>query len=177
MIPIKKKMGVLLMVFPAIAPMSAQTSAEEKPPILMQDYTSKITVRDFNGITLKQQFGSPYGAAYRLSGDAMLYQGLFGLLRSGFTDTSTGMKGVGISNDANVSLSYDALLKKLEISVPAESNGYKLYVVDMNGKNVLSMALTESTTTADLSTFAPGIYMAGVASNNNYSKTLKFIVK
>ena len=177
MIPIRKRMGVLLMVFPAISPLAAQTNEEPAPPILMQDYTSKITINRFNHLTLKQRIGSPYGAASRLSGDAFFYQGLFGLLYGDIKDTPTGVEGITVSDNAAISLAYDGVLKTLDIKLPETSREAKLFVVDMNGKSVLAQPLTEASTTVDISTFAPGVYMAGVAINNNYSKTLKFIVK
>lgn len=168
MVPIIKGIGVLAIA--ASLPMVAFGQQKEE---ILQDYTSSIKVADVNGITVMQQVGAPFGIATLSDGQDILLQGLFAAL-TGLDSVQTGVDGI-FSDNADVSLAYDAVLKALRFSVPEDLAGCQVMVVDSNGNLVRKTAVKDNV--LDLSDLTPGLYIAGVAAENKYYKTLKFIVK
>ncbi|MBD5358430.1 MAG: T9SS type A sorting domain-containing protein [Bacteroides sp.] len=169
MVPIIKGIGVLAlgMMLPAVA------NAQD-PAVKMQDYTSSIKVTTVDdATTVMQQVGAPLGMAVLTEGDNVMLQGLFAAL-TGIDDNTTGVGGI-YSDNEGVALAYDAVLKALRISVPDGLSNYQVFVVDANGGLVCKSTVKDNV--LDLSELAPGIYVAGLAADNKYSKTLKFIVK
>lgn len=169
MTPINKGIGVL-----ALSLVSGMAFAQD-PGVATQDITSKIAVSDVDGFTAVQQVASPFGSPVLIEGDDVLYQGLFGALVG---STSSGSVGIGsiFSDDAAYEIVFDAAVKTLGVKIPAGETA-KIFIVDMAGQTVLAQATNDEVTTIDLSSFAPGVYMAGAASDNKFSKTLKFILK
>lgn len=169
MTPINKGIGVF-----ALSMMSAAAFGQQPASIEMQDITSKIAVTYVDGKTVVQQVGSPFGAPVLVMGDDVLYQGLFGAL----TQVSSGTVGIGsiFGDNDNYELAFDAAVKALRVKIPAGETA-KIFIVDMSGATVVSENINDKVGTIDLSSLTPGIYMAGTASDNKFSKTLKFILK
>lgn len=167
MIPKKKGMAVLAlgMALPVLG-------FAETPEIMLQDYYSSIKAGSAEGYSLMEQVGSPLGMATLKEGDDVLFQGLLNAIEA--LGDRTGAEFV-FADDGNVHLTYDATLKSLNISVPEELVDCLVVVVDAKGQTVVMRNITENT--LDLSQLTPGIYMAGVTTNNKYHKTLKFVVK
>lgn len=168
MVPIIKGIGVLAlgMMLPAVA--------NAQKPELLQDYTSSIKVTNVDDATIvTQQVGAPLGMAILNYGDATMLQGLYAAI-TGIDNGTVGVDDI-ISENSDVALAYDAVLKALLISVPDGSADYQVFVVDVNGKLVCKANVKDNV--LDLSELAPGMYVAGLAADNKYSKTLKFIVK
>ena len=168
MTPINKGIGVL-----ALSLVSGMAFAQN-PSAEMQDITSKISVNEVNGFTAVQQVGSPFWAPVLVMGDDVLCQGLFGVLSGSISNPSA--VGSIFSDNADYEIVFDASVKTLGVKVPAGESA-KIFIVDMAGKTVLAQTTNDEVTTIDLSSFAPGVYMAGAASDNKFSKTLKFILK
>ncbi|MBD5356340.1 MAG: T9SS type A sorting domain-containing protein [Bacteroides sp.] len=169
MVPIIKGIGVLAlgMLLPAVA------DAQE-PAVEMQDYTSSIMVTTVDdATTVMQQAGAPLGMAVLTEGDNVMLQGLFAAL-TGIDGNTVGV-GTIYSDKEDVALAYDPLLKALHISVPDGLPNCRVFVVDADGGLVCKSTVRDNV--LDLSELAPGIYVAGLAADNKYSKTLKFIVK
>lgn len=169
MTPINKGIGVL-----ALSLISGMAFAQD-PGVATQDITSKIAVSDVDGFTAVQQVASPFGSPVLIEGDDVLYQGLFGALVGGASSGSVGIGNI-FSDNAAYEIVFDAAVKTLGVKIPAGETA-KIFIVDMAGQTVLAQATNDEVTTIDLSSFAPGVYMAGAASDNKFSKTLKFILK
>lgn len=169
MTPINKGIGVI-----ALSLVSGMAFAQD-PGVATQDITSKIAVSDVDGFTAVQQIGSPFGSPVLIAGDDVLLQGLFGALVG---DTNSDLSGIGniFSDNAAYEIVYDAAVKTLGVKIPAGESA-KIFIVDMAGQTMLAQTTNNEVTTIDLSSFAPGVYMAGAASDNKFSKTLKFILK
>lgn len=139
---------------------------------LPQNYTSSIEKTQAAGLGVVQQVASPFSVPVLESGDDIVRQGLFAIL-TGVTDSMTGVGSI-VVEDGAVSIEYDAMLKTLVTTCPEAG---RLMVVNANGQTVLSKSLQAGATGTDISSLAPGMYIAGYTSNNKINKSLKFIVK
>lgn len=151
-------------------------SMAQSPGIVIEDYTSSISNANVNGNSVSQQVGAPLDTPSLIKGDDILLQGLFSAL-TGVSYSTVGIDDVLFSEVAEVAIEYDATLKSLTISVPESLIGSRLMLVNMKGENVLITEVNNYRMTVDLSTYAPGVYMAGVATQNSIIKSLKFNLK
>lgn len=144
--------------------------------ILLQDYTSKISVVSDDGKTVCQQIGAPLTLPWLMDGPITFRQGLLGYFLSG----SGNMSGVGqtvFKEDGNISLEYSAPFSTLSVAFPEDYGECKFAVTDAAGSIILSGTLDTPRSSIDASSFSSGVYVAVVASKNNNYKSLKFSVK
>lgn len=173
MVPFRK--GIAILSLAMVAP--ALTSLAQSPGVLMEDYTSDITTTELNGNSFNQQVGAPLGTPVLVSGDDVLLQGLFAALTGVKSTQESGSNDITLGDVAEIEILYNGALKSLTVAVPDEYLKSRLMLVNVKGETVKSVVLEENRTTVDLSSIAPDIYIAGVASQNSIFKTLKFNLK
>ncbi len=152
----------------------------QDPAVSLENYTSDVAVTTINGLSVSQQVGSPLAPPVREDGDLHLYQGLFNAVTGTEASVSTGVNPTFVNDDNDIRLHFDATLKHLSVSSVSNEATLaeaSLIVTDMAGNVVERSALNTRVAVIDLSALAAGTYMAGVFQNNNFSKTLKFIVR
>lgn len=173
MVPFRKGIAILslTMVLPALSSMA------QSPGVLMEDYTSDITMTTVDGNSFNQQVGAPLSSPTRIYGDDVLLQGLFAALTEVSNGGVTGKNDITLGDVAEIEILYNGALKSLTVSVPDAYLKSRLMLVNVKGETVKAVVLEENRTTVDLSTIAPDIYIAGVASQNSIFKTLKFNLK
>lgn len=173
MTPINKGIGVL-----ALSLLSGVALAQNPVEVEIQTLNSDISVVNFvvdGSIEATQQIASPFGIPKLLEGDAILYQGLYGVLTKNASINTSGISDI-FDDNADYAMVFDASVKTLGVKIPAGEKT-EIFIVDMAGKLVMSQKVNSQVNTIDLSNLAPGVYMAGASSNNKFSKTLKFILK
>lgn len=172
MIPLRN--GIAVMTLAMVLP--TMSSMAQSPGITLEDYTSSISSAKVNSNSIYQQVGAPLDMAELLKGDDVLRQGMFEAL-AGSDRGNLSYEDFMFGDAENVALAYDATLRSLTIAVPDELLGSRLLLVNMQGEAILSAVVDENITKVDLSFYAPGIYMAGVATQNSIIKSLKFNLK
>lgn len=173
MVPFRKGIAILslTLVLPALSTF-AQT-----PQVWMDDYTSDITNTEVNGYSLNQQVGAPFSIASLVTGDDVMLQGLFAAVTGAVDSSQSGVNDITLGDVAEIEISYNGALKTLTVAVPDAYLKSRLMLVNVKGETVKAVVLEENRTTVDLSSIAPDIYIAGVASQNSIFKTLKFNLK
>ena len=162
--------------FLAVTAFTIPQAYAEEPIIKMQNYTSSISIATCDGHTVTQQVGSPLSYPILLEGGSMLNQGLFGAL-SKLVSGSSGVGSLLYSPNDGIRLSFDTVNNTLNVDATIDPGKVRIVVMDMAGIIILATSIDESESSILLSELTPGIYIAAVATSNNFFKSIKFTVK
>lgn len=169
--PLIKGVGILVVVA-----FSVPQAYAEEPTILMQNYTSSISIAKSDGHKVAQQVGSPLSYPVLLSGEAVLSQGLFGALNKLDSSTS-GVDNILYSPNDGILLSYNQGNNTLSVDCSIDLGKVRIVVTDTNGATILATSTDNAENQIQLPALTPGIYIAAVATSNNFFKSIKFTVK
>ncbi len=169
--PLMKGIGIL-----TVTAFTLSTAYAEEPAIRMQNYTSSISITTSDDHLVTQQVGSPLSYPIKLMGESVATQGLFGLLTKLDSGTS-GVDNIPYSHHDGIHLSFDAVNNTLTVDTSIDPGKVRVAVTDLSGATILAITTDDLEATIQLPGLTPGVYIAAVATTNNYFKSIKFTVK